>query len=224
MAHFEVEVKSLLGARDVAEALKKRMLALDPTAVVANKNSQLNHYFEGGDINDLFENTADLFDEVQRAKFAKIVEKGNNVSVRTRDKDGTVLLVVKASMDDGTSENTVSRMEFEEVVSVSLEELDQLVLNSGYQYQAKWSRDREEIACKDIIVCIDRNAGYGYLAEFEKIVEDETLLTEARAEIDALMTALEVTELPQDRLTRMFDFYNRNWSDYYGTDNTFIIE
>jgi len=39
-----------------------------------------------------------------------------------------------------------------------------------------------------------------------------------------LMAELGVAELPQDRLARMFDFYNQNWPDYYGTDKTFTIE
>jgi hypothetical protein len=45
-----------------------------------------------------------------------------------------------------------------------------------------------------------------------------------RKEIDALMGELGVAELSQDRLERMFKFYNENWPEYYGTDRTFIIE
>ena len=63
-----------------------------------------------------------------------------------------------------------------------------------------------------------------FLAEFEKIVNDESELKSARELIDALMNELELMELPQDRLARMFDFYNHNWADYYGTEKTFNIE
>jgi hypothetical protein len=38
------------------------------------------------------------------------------------------------------------------------------------------------------------------------------------------MTELDVVELEQDRLARMFSFYNANWPDYYGTEKVFIIE
>lgn len=224
MSHFEVEVKSLLGEKASAEALKEKMLALDPNAVCVSKNNQLNHYFEGGDIQKLFENSKHLFNEEQLKKFKTMATKGKNFSVRTRQRDEEVLLVVKASVDEGTSQNTVLRMEFEEPVKMSLEDLDKLVLDAGYHYQAKWSREREEYVCKDINVCLDKNAGYGYLAEFEKIVNDETKLNEARAEVDVLMEELGMLELPQERLARMFDFYNQNWADYYGTDKTFIIE
>lgn len=224
MAQFEIEVKSLLGAEENATALKAKMCEFDPACACVATNKQLNHYFHGGDINDLYEKTHHLVDGPELEKFKEMLEKGSNFSVRTRQKDDEVLLVVKAAVDGGTSENTVKRLEFEEAVSVTLEELDELVLAAGYDYQAKWSREREEYEYKGVNVCIDKNAGYGYLAEFEKIIEDEGAVDAARDDIDALMTELGVEELEQDRLARMFEHYNQNWPDYYGTDKTFIIE
>ncbi len=224
MSHYEVEVKTLLGEKANAEALKAQLHERDANCQLVSQNSQLNHYFHGGDINALYQKTEQLFTGDQHDKFQKIVEKGSDFSVRTRQKNDEVLLVVKASVDAGTSENTVSRLEFEESVAITLDELDALVQAAGYEYQAKWSRDREEYQSDGMTVCIDRNAGYGYLAEFEKIVTDESMLTDARAEIDAFMQQLGAEELSQDRLARMFDFYNQNWREYYGTDKTFTIE
>jgi adenylate cyclase class IV len=173
---------------------------------------------------ELYDLTDEHFTPEDRAKLAKVVERGTDFSVRTRQKDDQVLLVVKASVDAGTSENTISRIEFEEPVDITLDELDALVMKAGFDYQAKWSREREEFTYKGANVCIDYNAGYGYLAEFEKITDDETAVPQVREEIEALMAELGVVELPQDRLARMFDFYNQNWRDYYGTTKTFIIE
>ncbi len=224
MSQYEIEVKSLLGEKAYADALKARMCELDPSCVQVSTNKQLNHYFTDGNLEDLFAKTEHLFSSDVKAKFKHIAEKGTNFSVRTRQRDEEVLLVVKASIDEGTSANTVSRLEFEEAVPASLEELDMLVLDSGFSYQAKWSREREEYTYKGANVCIDKNAGYGYLAEFEKVVHDETLLEQVRQEIGTIMEELEVMELPQDRLERMFAFYNTNWPEYYGTDKTFIIE
>lgn len=223
MAHYEVEVKSLLGEKANADALTERMCALDPACACVASNKQLNHYFEGGDINELYQKTEHLFSGEQQAKFKKIVERGTDFSVRTRQKDEEVFLVVKASVDEGTSANTVSRLEFEEAVDTSLDELDTLVQEAGYTYQAKWSREREEYSFRGANVCLDKNAGYGYLAEFEKIVDDEGMLAEARKEIDSIMAELGAEELSQDRLARMFDFYNQNWPEYYGTEKTFTI-
>ncbi len=224
MAHYEIEVKSLLGEKEYAERLRERMRELDPTCERTSRNTQLNHYFEGGDVRALLEATKDLFTADVLEKFIHIVEVGTSFSVRTRKRDDEVLLVVKASVDSGSSANSVSRLEFEEPVVLTLDELDERVLAAGFQYQAKWSREREEYAYKGANVCIDKNAGYGFLAEIEKIVHDESLLSDTRREIDELMTELGIEELSQDRLERMFAHYNQNWRDYYGTDRTFIIE
>lgn len=224
MSQYEIEVKTLLGEKENADALKQKMSELDPSCTLTSANKQLNHYFTGGDLKELFEKTKHLFTDEVAEKFHHIAEKGKEFSVRTRQKDDTVLLVVKASVDDGTSSNAVSRLEFEEQVQCTLDELDALVLAAGFSYQAKWSREREEYAYKGANVCIDRNAGYGYLAEFEKVVGDDAVLEDVRTEIDGLMAELGVFELPQDRLERMFAFYNEHWPEYYGTDKTFIIE
>jgi adenylate cyclase class IV len=224
MSHFEIEVKSLLGDKAIADRLKERMCALDPECVCISTNRQLNHYFEGGVMEDFYEAVKELFDDAGKEKLHSIIERGTEFSIRSRQKDEQVLLVVKAAIDEGTSANTVKRMEFEEPVSVTLDELDERILNVGFFYQAKWSREREEYAYKGASIALDKNAGYGYLAEVEKIVQDEGLADVVRAEIDGIMRELELVELEQERLARMFAHYNANWPDYYGTDRVFIIE
>ncbi len=224
MSHFEIEVKSLLGEEQNALRLKEKMCQLDPNCALVSTNKQLNHYFEGGEMAALYANTSYLFDDEQKAKLQTTIDRGMEFSIRTRQRDDEVLLVVKASIDEGTSANTVKRMEFEEPVHITLDELDQILLDSGFTYQAKWSREREEYVYKGANVSLDKNAGYGYLAEFEKIVHDESEADVVRAELDELMAELEVLELDQDRLARMFAHYNQNWPEYYGTDQVFIIE
>jgi adenylate cyclase class IV len=224
MAHYEIEIKTLLGVKARADALKAKMQLLDPGTTCVSSNKQLNHYFEGGDITVLYEAVKDLFSSEELKKLSELVERGSDFSVRTRQKDEEVLLVVKASIDGGTSANTVSRLEFEESVLLTLDALDQRVLGAGYTYQAKWSREREEYTYKGATVCLDKNAGYGYLAEFEKVVPGEAMLEGVREELESLMRELEVKELAQDRLARMFAHYNANWAEYYGTDKVFNIE
>jgi predicted adenylyl cyclase CyaB len=224
MSHFEIEVKSLLGEERNALRLKEKMCQLDPNCALISTNKQLNHYFEGGDMQDLYDKVEHLFGEAERAELKTTIERSTEFSIRSRQRDGEVLLVVKASIDEGTSANTVKRMEFEEPVLITLDELDLLLLSAGFSYQAKWSREREEYAYKGANVCLDKNAGYGYLAEVEKIVHEEALADAVRAEIDEIMTELEIVELDQDRLARMFAHYNTNWPDYYGTDLVFVIE
>ncbi len=224
---YEVEVKSLLGSPEKAGEIREAMRRADPSCVVRATNKQLNHYFENGSLTRLADAAAAYLSPSARTKLAEFAERAREYSVRSRDKDGTVLLVVKASIGDpainGTSANGVARMEFEEVVPLTLEELDRLILSAGFICQAKWSREREEYLCKGITVTLDKNAGYGWLAEFEKIVDDAARADAARSEIGALMQELGAQELPQDRLERMFAFYNAHWPEYYGTDAIFTV-
>lgn len=224
MAHFEIEIKSLLGNKENAEAVKAKMQVIDPTCKLVATNSQLNHYFEGGNVTKLFSATKQFFAADAIQKFEKILAQGKDFSIRTRQREGEVLLVLKASIDESTSANGVLRLEFEESIPVTLNELDQILLQADFKYQAKWSREREEYAYKGITVCFDKNAGYGYLAEFEKVIQDEKEVIETRTVLDAIMSELGVTELDQARLGRMFAHYNKHWNEYYGTDKTFIIE
>jgi predicted adenylyl cyclase CyaB len=213
----------LLGHKDNADALLGKLKS-DPSFASEGAHKQLNHYFIGGDLNKLYEKASGVVEESKRDQFKQVAEKAKDFSVRTRWADGKVILVIKASVDDTTSSNGTARLEFETTVKISFEELDKIVLDAGFVYQAKWSREREEYKYKGMNVSIDKNAGYGYLAEFEKVVEDPSLVDQIKDEIRNAMTEIGVAELPQDRLARMFDYYNNNWQDYYGTEKVFNIE
>ena len=223
MNHFEVEVKSLIGANDKADELIKK---LDNKGFrLKDTNSQLNHYFTGGDLSKLSTNVRSILSADAIGKLESILEKGSDFSIRTREVNQTVLLVIKSSVNDNSSENGTVRMEFEEAIEdLSLDQLDNILLDAGFQYQAKWSRQRREFEKNDISVTVDKNAGYGYLAEFEILVEEEADTSIAHQRIVKLMEELGTAELSQDRLGRMFDYYNENWRDYYGTDKVFTIE
>jgi len=223
MHTYEVEIKSLLGSKENADALREKLRA--EGLKEKGGHSQLNHYFNEPEKRDaLLEAIMPLVLEEKHDALKRILGEGKNISVRTRDADGTVLVVVKASIGDDSSANGVKRIEFEEKVDKTLDELDQVLLDAGLTYQAKWSRQREEYAGKDVTVTIDKNAGYGYVAEFEKMTDSSEKAESIREELLSLMKGMGVAELPQDRLERMFDFYNTHWDEYYGTDNIFTIE
>lgn len=224
MHTYEVEIKSLLGSSARADEVRSALKKLDPDCQLESKNKQLNHYFKNGTLGNLLESVGAQLSKPAFEKLSDMAKNAKEFSVRTRDKDGTVFLVVKASMDSTTSANGIARMEFEEEVPLTLDALDTLVLSAGFEYEAKWSREREEYKCKGTNVTLDKNAGYGWLAEFERIVDDESKLGDAQAQVRALTAELGVQELPQDRLGRMFAHYNTHWPEYYGTEKIFTIE
>ncbi|MBI2086826.1 MAG: CYTH domain-containing protein [Candidatus Zambryskibacteria bacterium] len=222
MPVYEIEIKSLLGAKENADKLREK-ISKNGASLFA-KNNQLNHYFVFSNALKFKDTLLPYVSADKKESFEKILDEGNNFSVRTRDTDGEVKLVVKASIDADSSYNGVSRMEFEDKMSITLDELDRLLLSSGLEYQAKWSREREEYKLEDISICLDKNAGYGYLAEFEKVVEDKSAAESIKENLLKKMANFGVEELPQDRLERMFAYYNTNWRDYYGTDKVFNIK
>lgn len=224
MTQVEVEVKSLLGSEEKAKSLILKLGEKGFDISKIKKASQLNHYFKIKDL-DLFKiRASELVSDGKKESLTKILSEGQNFSVRTRDADGKVIFVIKASLDNQTSSNGVTRLEFEEEVKMSLEDLDNFLLNSGLEYQAKWSREREEYSDGNVNICIDKNAGYGYLAEFERVIQVGEDSKKVKEEILKMMNEFGVDELDQERLARMFAYYNANWADYYGTDKIFNIE
>ena len=215
MASFEIEIKSLLGIKDNADKLIKR-LQLDPSFQSLGSHMQLNHYFINGDLHKLSDKLSLSLD----SSFGK----AKDVSLRTRLAEDKVLLVIKATVDDTTSSNGTARMEFETEIGLTLEKLDQALLDCGFEYQAKWSRERQDFKYQGLNVTVDKNAGYGYLAEFEKVIDNQSQADAVKGQIREIMANLGLLELNQDRLARMFDFYNKNWQDYYGTEKVFNIE
>jgi len=224
MNNFEIEIKVLLWEEENATNLIEKLVS-HPYTKETWWSNQLNHYFLA---NGSFEILTDILKEHihsdHHEKLEDIFTRGKKHSIRTRDADGKVIFVVKATADDTTSENWTARMEFEShTPSLTIEQLDKIILDSGFEYQSKWSRNRKDYAYKDFNVSIDKNAWYGYVAEFEKIISDQNEIEQAKQSIRDELNSLWIEELPQDRLERMFSHYNANRPEYYGTDKTFII-
>lgn len=228
MHKYEIEIKSLLGNKESAEQLVTAMQTQDPQFQTLGAHKQLNHYFTGGNLNSLFLKIENFLDTDSTNKFKNLMANAKDFSVRTREADGRVILVLKASVDDTTSSNGTARLEWEYKFPLALTALDELILSAGFSYQAKWSRERQEYVFhyhhREISVSIDKNAGYGYLAEFEVLINDESKAEEVKNFIREVMSHLQINELPQDRLARMFNYYNQNWQEYYGTDKIFSID
>lgn len=223
---FEIEIKSLLGSEERAGELKRRLVQLFPALKALPPHKQRNFYFNTpSDLGVIEKTIGPLLSAEKRKELSKIITNAKGgFSIRTRDADGKVLFILKASIGDDTSENGVSRIEFEEPISLAFDTLNQRLIDAGLSYQAKWSREREEYELGSNHIMVDKNAGYGYLAEFERMVDDEGEAKQVKKELQSLMQELGCAELPQARLERMFKYYNEHWPEYYGTDRTFIIE
>jgi adenylate cyclase class IV len=226
MSHYEIEVKVLLGHEEAANSLLKLVDSVWLSPKLIGENAQLNHYFVHDKTEDFLTQVEKVLHPDEKGKFHHIMKAGKKHSIRTREVDGDTLLVVKASVDDTTSENGVARLEWEYVFPKKpIQEVDDIILSSGGEYQAKWSRSRREYELGNgMHLCLDKNAGYGYLAEFEKITHDPEGIDTIKSEILWLIERLGHQELDQGKLARMFDHYNKNWREYYGTEKVFTID
>lgn len=224
MHSFEIEIKSLLGEKAKADELIEKMKHSDPDLVEHGMHTQLNHYFINGNMELLKEKLTSYLPTERQEEFQKLADVAKDYSMRSREADGRVIFVMKVAIDDTSSSNGTARLEFECVLNISMDELDTILLGCGFEYQAKWSRERQAFTYKGCEVTIDKNAGYGYLAEFESVVDDPTQAEDVKDNLRKIMRELGVVELDQNRLARMFEYYNTHWAEYYGTDKTFTIE
>jgi predicted adenylyl cyclase CyaB len=223
---FEVEVKTLLGGKEAADAFVAKLKEIDGGLKQAAQSNQLNHYFDShGDRDKVAAAVAPFLSDNDLAAFKQIIGPAKSYALRTRDADGRILLVIKAAKGDGDDQHALERLEGEYATTApDIDALDEAIRSAGYDFLSKWSRERVEYAYKDYTVCLDRNAGYGYLAEIEKVVPDSAAAETARKEILAELAALGFAELSQERIGRMFEYYNSHWPEYYKTEKTFTVE
>lgn len=223
---YEIEIKSLLGSKERQEKLKLDLQKLDPNLALLQTTRRLNHYFVGGSLPRLFEKLKDRVDLEKVQSLEEIASRfeEKNCSIRSKWASGEVSLVIKAAIGEGDSVHGTARLEFDSSVKdMTIEELDQAILNCGFSYQAKWSQVRKEYKCKDMNVTLDFSPGYGYMAEFEIVSPSKELIIQHREKLRETMRQLGAEEADSERLERMFAYYNAHWQEYYGTDKTFLI-
>lgn len=129
MNNIEVEVKILLQSKDIKNAF---LQACENKYELkeARNNSQLNHYFSGGSLQKLKENISSHLDDSQKQELTALISKAKSFSARTRKSNDDVIFVLKASVDETNSINGTGRLEFEVTVPLSIDELDQIFLDS----------------------------------------------------------------------------------------------
>jgi len=226
---YEVEIKSLIGDdKDLLQRVREQLGGKFDTIVRHDDQKQLNHYFNSdGDFSKLGQKIRVHLSDDEYEDYVELVGDAASISLRTREIDGShVIFVMKLSLGKDSDDHGLARREFEITVPVLLDELDALILDAAFTYKSKWSRERETYVIDDrnMTVTIDKNAGYGYLVECEKVTHDEGNAENLRKDILEVMSILGIEEIDQDRIGRMFSHYNEHWQDYYGTDKTFSLE
>lgn len=221
---YEIEIKTLLGSQQKSNELLAKVINRDPETKLVSEQKQLNHYYHGGDLAKLATTVAQYLSPEQTLALGDIAQRATHINVRTRKKNDTVLLIVKGSLDNTSAAHSHQRMEFEAEVPLTIDKLDNLVATSGWQLEAKWQADRKIYETMGLTLDMFFTPGYGYVAEFEKVVQSDTERAAAHQQLIDVMESLGVKELPNDRLERMYAYYNQHWAEYYGTDKVFTVD
>jgi adenylate cyclase class IV len=217
---IEVEVKSLIGNQDNAASVKQNIIELG--GYFRSSENQKNFYYHRP-TKDQCRALSTVVEEIQSLEH--YLEHAQSISLRLRQiNTDNCLLVAKISMDSDDAANGRSRIEVEkELPTGDIASLDDIFISHGLTIQSKWSRYRETYDLLGAVVTIDKNAGYGYLCEVEKVVTAQTDQTVVEQEVKDILSNLGLQELDSERLQRMFIFYNNNWEKYYNTDTVFEI-
>jgi predicted adenylyl cyclase CyaB len=220
---YEIEVKVLLGSQAAAADLLAKLGGDDPDFAKFDEQKQLNHYFKEGDLGNLAKKFEDILTGEQVSQIDNLAQNAKSFNVRSRQKNDKVLLIIKGSLDERSAAHSNQRMELEFEIDMTIDELDDKVLRSGFKLEAKWSAERGLYKYRDMVIDMIFSPGYGHMVEFEKVVDDEKKVEPARQNILNLLKKLGLNEFDHELIEKMFAYYNEHWREYYGTRKTFTL-
>src|SRR3954470_13702601 len=113
---YEIEIKSLLGSKNNADSLRQKIVA--KSGKLFNQDKQLNHYFIYTDLKKFHDSLLPHIPAKHKINFSRFIQEGKNLSIRTRQANEKVTLIIKASLDDHSSSNGVSREELDIEVKI----------------------------------------------------------------------------------------------------------
>lgn len=93
-------------------------------------------------------------------------------------------------------------------------ELLKLLNLLGYEVEIKWFRKRIETQYKGYYLTIDFSAGYGYIVEIEKMVEEESLIEKTKIELENILIDLGIDISPKEEFVEKYKDYKINWYEY----------
>lgn len=221
---YEIEVKSLLSSQKELDSILKKLKSNDPNLRLISESYQLNHYFIGTFSAESISQFSKLISKEELFEITELINNCKSYNVRTRFSNDTVYLILKGSIRGSSAIHGKNRAEFETVVNLDIEQLDNKLLQAGFKVQSKWSITRTKYSYLDIVVDLCFTPGYGYFVELEKVVHSTKDIKTAEQEIYKAMQYLGLIELDQNRLDKMFEYYNKNWQKYYKTNKNFRLD
>jgi adenylate cyclase class IV len=220
---IELELKALI--ENPVELQAKIENKYDMSCCTKVYSEQLNHYFSEDKkaLNNLISTYYGIAIDNKVNNGTQELLLASKLAVRTRwDSTQGTLLIFKYSLIDENSINGTIRKELEFPVDVDLTTFDNYLLDCGYSYQSKWSRKRTQYSFDSgWNLCLDNNAGYGFLLEVEYVATEEEYATKKdylMYKAKLFLDTLNLVELKESLLTAMFNYYSSKYDEFYATN------
>lgn len=113
----------------------------------------------------------------------------------------------KGKMHDEQREEIEIKFKREE-----FETLEKMFLSLGYKVEIKWFRKRHNFKWSGIKVSVDYTKGYGYIIEFEKLV-DEDEKDDALQFLKEKFNFLNIPLTSREEFDQKFDYYKEHWKE-----------
>jgi len=221
---YEVEIKCLVEDANKAIGLPAAIRSLGYTLEQTAQYEQLNDYYIDGNIEKLVKKLEKLLKATERKQLKDIAENNTTFSVRGRQNNDKVVFQLKATKGEDAN-HAAQRAEFEATLKVSLDELKDVIISAGFKIQARWEAYRTLYRVSNGITFDSLfSPGYGYMAEFELVVNEKDQLENAETRVRSFAHELGLEPVDPHRVERMFAYYNEHWQEYYGTKKTFHMD
>jgi adenylate cyclase class IV len=219
----EIEKKYLLKDKAARCALVEQLYQIYPGTKLLGTKTVISYFYEPAESKDQILAVArKLLKDKELAELTKLVKHSVEIMVKCRSIDDTNYFSVKGAAAGQDAVHAANRMEFEAGLSMSLEEINQVIVDAGIKLVSKWSSRRDFYSLgQGLKADIEFVAGYGHKAELEVVIQDGESVDDAMATIDELADKLDLYYASDELMGRMYAYYNQHWEEFFNTDNVF---
>lgn len=95
----------------------------------------------------------------------------------------------------------------------------------GYEVEIKWFRKRIQLQYQQFDVTIDYSIGYGYIVEFELMVNEEVNIDQAKKELQSAFKKFNIDDSSKEEFNSKYNDYKNNWLEYTNDidENEFLL-
>lgn len=222
----EIEIKCLLNGENGKQALLRKLKQAFPQHKKLKSRRVISYFYKAGATHtQILEVGSQLLNNDELTQLKNVLEHSDALVVKARSIDTTVYFSVKGSTKGDDPVHAVNRIEFEAVIDPSLEEVGQIIEQTGIKIASKWSSERSFYALTpELEMNLEFVGGYGYKAELEMLIDNNDSHQDAINTISEAAQQLDLQEASQELFGKMYKYYNEHWQEYFNSNKEFPPE